>query len=65
LAETRKLSDIDVNTLIDAGLVGKSDLVKILGNGTISAKVNIKAHAFSAKAREAIEAVQGTTEVIS
>jgi large subunit ribosomal protein L15 len=65
LAEGRKITDIDVSTLRDAGLVGKSDLVKILGNGTLKAKINVKAHAFSAKAKEAIESVQGTTEVIS
>jgi len=65
LAEGRNLTDIDVNVLRDAGLIGKSDLVKILGNGTIEKKVNVKAHAFSVKAKEAIEAAQGTTEVIS
>ncbi len=65
LAESRKLTDIDVNVLVDSGLAGKRDLVKILGNGTIKAKLNVKAHAFSAKAKEAIEAAEGTTEVIS
>lgn len=65
LAEGRKLTDINVEVLRDAGLVGKRDLVKILGNGTIEKKINVKAHAFSAKAKEAIEAAQGTTEVIS
>ncbi len=65
LAKGRNLTDIDVDVLRDAGLVGKGDLVKILGNGTIEKKVNVKAHAFSAKAKEAIEAAQGTTEVIS
>lgn len=65
LAEGRNLTDIDVDVLRDAGLVGKGDLVKILGNGTIEKKVNVKAHAFSARAKEAIEAAQGTTEVIS
>jgi large subunit ribosomal protein L15 len=65
IAEGRDLTDIDVNVLRDAGLIGKGDLVKILGNGTLEKKVNVKAHAFSAKAKEAIEAVQGTTEVIS
>lgn len=65
LAEGRKLTDINVEVLRDAGLVGKKDLVKILGNGTIEKKINVKAHAFSAKAKEAIEAAQGTTEVIS
>jgi large subunit ribosomal protein L15 len=65
IADNRKIKNIDVNVLVEAGLVGKSDLVKILGNGTINAKVNVKAHAFSAKAKEAIEAAEGTTEVIS
>ncbi len=65
LADGRNISDIDVDVLRNAGLVGKADLVKILGNGTIEKKINVKAHAFSAKAKEAIEAAQGTTEVIS
>lgn len=65
LAESRKLINIDVNVLVESGLAGKRDLIKILGNGTINTKVNVKAHAFSAKAKEAIEAAEGTTEVIS
>ena len=46
--------------LIEAGLVKKSDLIKILGNGTITSKIEVKAHAFSKTAEAAIEAAQGT-----
>ncbi|MNH43065.1 50S ribosomal protein L15 [compost metagenome] len=41
------------------GLVSKSDLVKILGRGELKAKLEVKAHAFSAKAVQAIEAQGG------
>jgi len=64
LAEKRNISDIDINTLIEARLISKNDLVKILGNGAISKKLNVKAHAFSKKAKELIEAAEGSTEVI-
>ena len=64
LAETKKLSTIDINTLVENGLVGKKDLVKILGRGEVKAKLDITAHAFSATAKAAIEAMGGTTTVI-
>lgn len=60
LAEKNGLNTIDVQTLVDAGYASKNDLIKILGNGTLSTKLDVKAHAFSKKAVEAIEAVQGT-----
>ncbi|MDD2195776.1 MAG: 50S ribosomal protein L15 [Bacteroidales bacterium] len=60
LADKRGITSIDAQTLIDAGYLSKNDLVKILGNGTLTSKVEVKAHAFSKKAVEAIEAVQGT-----
>jgi large subunit ribosomal protein L15 len=64
LSEKKKVTDIDVNVLIDAGIVSKNDLVKILGNGELKAKLNVKAHAFSASAQKAIEALEGTAEKI-
>lgn len=64
LAEKKKVSEISVQTLIDAGLAQKSDLIKILGNGELKTKLSVKAHAFSKKAQEAIEALQGTAEKI-
>jgi large subunit ribosomal protein L15 len=60
LAEKIKITDIDVETLNKNGIVGNRDLVKILGRGELTKKINIKAHAFSASAIEAIEKSGGT-----
>ncbi len=59
LADKKKLSVIDFQTLFEAGLVQKNDLVKILGNGEITSKLEVKAHAFSKSAIKAIEALEG------
>lgn len=64
LADKKKITEISVETLFDAGLVQKSTLVKILGEGELKAKLNVKAHAFSKSAIEAIEAQGGTAEKI-
>ena len=56
---------VDVNTLIEAGVVkNPRDGVKILGNGELTKKLNVKANAFSASAKEKIEALGGTAEVM-
>lgn len=60
LVEKNGWSVIAPENLIEAGYANKNDLVKILGNGTISSKVEVKAHAFSKSAEAAIEAAQGT-----
>ncbi|MFA5814114.1 MAG: 50S ribosomal protein L15 [Bacteroidales bacterium] len=60
VAEKMNLSLIDVETLISVGLARKNDKVKILGNGTLTSKLEVKAHAFSESAVKAIEAQQGT-----
>ena len=64
VAEKHKLSEITVETLIDNGLISKNDKVKILGRGTLSAKVDVKANAFSASAKAAIEAAGGKAETV-
>lgn len=51
---------IDLDVLYANGLKSKKDLVKILANGTLTAKLEVKAHAFSEKAIKAIEAQGGT-----
>ena len=51
---------IDFQTLLTAGLVTKNALVKILGKGTLTRKLEVHAHAFSKSAQAAIEAIQGT-----
>jgi len=60
LSEKIKKDTIDVQVLIENGVVGKKDLVKILGRGELSAKLNVTAHAFSTTAVEAIEKSGGS-----
>ncbi|MDO4304278.1 MAG: 50S ribosomal protein L15 [Bacillota bacterium] len=56
---------VDVEALIESGIVkNPKDGVKILGNGEITKKLTVKANAFSASAKEKIEAVGGTAEVM-
>ena len=56
---------VDIETLLTSGVVSKVvDGVKILGNGEITKKLTVKATAFSAAAKEKIEAAGGTAEVI-
>ena len=62
LAEAQGLEKIGMDELINAGFVQKSALVKILGNGTLTSKLTVEAHAFSASAKAAIEAVGGTAQ---
>lgn len=64
LAAKLNLSDITIEVLREAGLMSKNDKVKILGNGELTTKLNVKAHAFSKSAIAAIEAQQGTAEKI-
>ena len=56
---------VDVEALMEAGIVkNPRDGVKVLGNGELTKKLNVKADAFSASAKEKIEALGGTAEVI-
>jgi len=64
IAEKKKLVLIDVAALYENGLIGKNDKVKILGRGELRAKIDVKAHAFSASAVKAIEALGGTATKI-
>ena len=58
-------AEVSVEALIEAGIVkNPRDGVKILGNGELTKKLNVKANAFSASAKEKIEALGGTCEVI-
>ena len=59
LAESKNLSVITVQSLIDAGFISSKQLVKILGNGSLTTKVDVEAHAFSKSAEEAIKALGG------
>ena len=56
---------VDVNALIEAGIVkNPRDGVKILGNGELTKKLDVKVDAFSASAKEKIEALGGSAEVM-
>lgn len=55
LADKLKITAIDFDTLVQNGLAGKNERVKILGRGELTAKLEIKAHAFTASAKKAIE----------
>lgn len=58
-------STVDVQALMEKGIVkNPGDGVKILGNGELTKKLNVKADAFSASATEKIQALGGTTEVL-
>ena len=54
LAEEKKLSEVSVQTLIDAGMISKKQ----------KAKLNVEAHAFSKSAQEAIEKAGGTVKIV-
>ena len=60
LAEAKQLSKIGIQELVEAGFISASQLVKILGNGTLTTKLDVEAHAFSKSAEAAIQAVGGT-----
>jgi len=59
LIEKTKAKKIDIELLINNGMIGKNDLVKVLGRGKIKAKVEITAHGFSEAAVKAIEEAGG------
>ncbi|MGB5988185.1 MAG: 50S ribosomal protein L15 [Marinifilaceae bacterium] len=60
LAERDNLTVINPEILVKAGLASKNSLIKILGDGQLSSKLDISAHAFSKSAQLSIEAAQGT-----
>lgn len=64
LVDKLKLKEVTLDVLIDNGLAGKKDVVKVLGRGELSAKVEIAAHHFSKSAIEAIEAKGGKATVL-
>ena len=58
-------AEVGVNELLERGIINKTaDGVKILGNGELTKKLNVKVNAFSESAKEKIEALGGTAEVI-
>ena len=64
IAEKQNVTKIGINEFVEAGLTNGKELVKILGNGQLTAKLEVEANAFSKSAKEAIEAVGGNTTIV-
>jgi len=64
IVESNKLDKVDMDVLVEHGFASRNTLVKILGRGTLDAKVDVKVHAFSKSAKEAIEAKGGKAETV-
>ena len=64
LAEAKSLTNITIVDLKAAGLTNGKELVKVLGNGELKAKIDVEANAFSKSAEEAIKAVGGSATII-
>jgi large subunit ribosomal protein L15 len=64
LADGHGLSTVDVDTMVAAGLARKKALVKVLGNGRLTAALAVHAHAFSASAERAITSAGGTVNIV-
>ena len=64
LVETYELQEFSMENLYVNGLVSRTDLVKVLGNGELKSKINFKVNAVSEKAKAAIEAAGGTVEIV-
>jgi len=65
LVDSKKIKDtITLDILIENRLVRRNDLVKILGNGELKAKLNVTVHKFTATAKAAIEGAGGTAETL-
>ena len=64
LAEAKNLTAVTLANYVEAGFVSKNQLVKVLGNGKLTSKLDIEANAFSKSAEEAIKALGGNATKI-
>jgi large subunit ribosomal protein L15 len=64
LASQYKLTEVNFDSLVEHGLVGRNDLVKILGRGELKTKLTVEAHKFSLSAKTAIESIGGEAKSI-
>ena len=60
-----KAQPITPEAIVEAGAARKSDLIKILGTGSLDEKLDVHAHAFSASAKEKIESAGGTATIVA
>ncbi len=64
LAESKNIKKITPEVLIEYGLIAPKHNVKILGKGSLSAKLEVEAHAFSKSAEQAITLAGGTAVIL-
>lgn len=64
LAAKNNGGNISLQFLIENGIVGKNDRVKVLGRGELKSKISVEAHAFSATATKAIETAGGSATIV-
>ncbi len=64
LVTDKNLTVIDKQVLVDSGLASKKDLIKVLGNGTLTKKIEVTVDAFSQSAIKSIEALEGKAVVL-
>lgn len=64
LVDTTKTTDITLDLLRTHGLISKKDLVKVLGNGELTSKINVTVHAISKNAKAVIENLGGTVTAL-
>ena len=64
LVDSKNISTIDIDILIQNGLASKNDLIKILGKGELISKISVTVHAYSNSAKTAIESKGGEANII-
>ncbi len=64
LSQKTKSGSLNLQLMIENGIVGKNDRVKVLGRGELKSKVSVEAHAFSATATKAIETAGGSATTV-
>lgn len=64
ISDKYSIDTIDVEALIAHNIISKTDKVKILGDGELTGKINVNVHAISAPAKEAIEALGGSVNLV-
>jgi large subunit ribosomal protein L15 len=64
ISEEKNITRIDQDVFVNRNLLGKKELVKILGRGEVKTALEVHAHAFSATAKEAIEKAGGSVHII-
>ena len=64
LVDKHSLTEVTFDTLVANGICSKKTLVKVMGRGELKGKLNVTAHAFTATAKAAIEAMGGTASTI-